>query len=106
MKIICSILFSIILFSSCQQKIVNEDTCDLESMRCYRGYPQSCNFIKKCEDVKHRYTKKLCAQAFSDFIKGGDQKAVLKRYSKKILHCFNDREFKTFKLDKSLRPKE
>lgn len=100
------ILFVLTSLLSCQSKEVSEANCDLESMKCYRGYPQSCNFIKECDNVKHRFTKKLCGQAFNEFIQGGNQKSLLKKYSTNILHCFNDREFENFKIDKNLRPKE
>ena len=94
------------LFFSCDGKKVSEESCDTESMKCYRGYPNSCKFIEKCSEVDHKFTKKLCSKAFNEFFKGGNQKVLLKKYTNKILHCFNDREFENFKIDKSLRPKE
>lgn len=104
-NLILPFALSTILFS-CDGKKVTENTCDLESMKCYRGYPQSCKFIEKCNEVEHHFTKHLCSQAFNEFFKGGSQKALLEKYSTKILHCFNDREFENFNIDKSLRPKE
>ncbi len=109
MKVLFSFLILIVtstLLYSCESKIVNEETCDLESMKCYRGYPHSCDFIKKCTGVEHKFTKKLCSKAFNELYMGGNSKAVIETYTPKILHCFNDKEFINFNIDKKLRPKE
>lgn len=106
MKALFSTLFIFFLFTSCDSKVANEQTCDLESMKCYRGYPQSCDFIKKCDNVEHKFTKERCSKVFNELFRGGSVAAVLKEHTPKILHCFNEKEFKNFGIDKSLLPKE
>ncbi len=106
MKVLSSLFVLVLLLSSCDTKVVDENTCDIESMRCYRGYPQSCDFIKKCSGIKHKFTKAVCSNAFNELFRGANSKDVIKKYSPKILHCFNDKEFHNFNIDMKLRPKD
>ena len=106
MKVLFSSLILLALLISCDSKVVNEESCDLESMKCYRGFPQSCDFIKQCKEVEHQFTKSLCTKAFNELFRGGDSKEVITTYTPKILHCFNDKEFSNFNIDKSLLTEE
>ncbi|EPZ52402.1 putative lipoprotein [Bacteriovorax sp. BAL6_X] len=106
MKILSSLAVLIFLLTSCNTKTVDENACDIESMKCYRGYPYSCDFIKQCSGIKHKFTKQVCSNAFNELFRGAKSKEVIEKYSPKILHCFNEKEFHNFNIDKKLRPKD
>ena len=72
--------------------------CDTLSMKCYRGFPRSCDEMKnRCENKKITYTRDLCQKAFNKLIFTKDLKLVKGLYTDRIIECFNERELQKYK---------
>ena len=96
-KLLFLFLFSTFILS-CQKDKSREGDCDTLSMKCYRGFPRSCNELeKRCNDKEIKFTKELCQDAFNKLILSKDLTLVKKLYSKRIEECFNERERKKYK---------
>ncbi|MEE3079158.1 MAG: hypothetical protein VX341_07480 [Bdellovibrionota bacterium] len=93
-------LFVLLFFIvSCDQNdLSRQGDCDTLSMKCYRGFPRSCNEMKvRCQDKKITFTKEKCQEAFNKLILSNNLKLVKDLYSDRIIECFNEREIRKYK---------
>lgn len=88
-----SVIILLTLFQSCSKKELSASECEDISIKCYKGFPNSCNTLdNSCSKYQIKYTKSACQEAFNSLMLGASKENLEGKFGERITECFSDKE--------------